>query len=60
MEQLRIPILSTVSIAAALLAPHLGLTGVWLAMCGELCFLRGLLFLTRLLRGKWLDQKVRI
>ena len=44
---------------AALLAPHLGLTGVWLAMCGELCF-RGLLFLIRLLQGKWLVQKVRI
>lgn len=45
--------------AAALLAPHLGLTGVWLAMCGELCF-RGLLFLVRLLREKWLAQKIRI
>lgn len=38
---------------------YLDLTGVWLAMYGELCF-RGLLFLIRLLRGKWLVQKVRI
>lgn len=29
---------------AALLAPSLGLRGVWIAMCGELC-LRGLIFL---------------
>ena len=41
--------------AAALLAPHLGLTGVWIAMCAELC-VRGLLFLVRLLRERWLDQ----
>ena len=40
--------------AAALLAPHLGLTGVWIAMCGELC-IRGILFLVRLLREKWLN-----
>ena len=39
--------------AAALLAPRIGLRGVWLAMCGELCF-RGVLFLIRLKRGKWL------
>lgn len=32
---------------AALLAPSLGLRGVWLAMCIELCF-RGLIFLIRL------------
>lgn len=32
---------------AALLAPNLGLRGVWLAMCIELCF-RGLIFLIRL------------
>ncbi len=38
--------------AASLLAPRLGLVGVWIAMCGELC-VRGLLFLVRLLRGKW-------
>ena len=39
---------------ASLLAPRLGLVGVWIAMCGELC-VRGLLFLVRLLRGKWLE-----
>lgn len=38
------------------LAPRLGLVGVWLAMCGELC-VRGFLFLIRLLRGKWLEPK---
>lgn len=41
--------------ASLLLAPRLGLTGVWVAMCGELCF-RGILFLVRLFRGKWLDR----
>ncbi|MDE6942979.1 MAG: MATE family efflux transporter [Lachnospiraceae bacterium] len=43
--------------AASLLAPRLGLVGVWIAMCGELC-VRGLMFLVRLLRGKWLDKKI--
>lgn len=37
---------------AALLAPVMGLRGVWLAMCIELCF-RGVIFLIRLWRGKW-------
>lgn len=41
-------------VAAALLAPHLGLAGVWIAMCAELC-VRGVLFLIRLLREKWLE-----
>ena len=41
--------------AAALLAPRLGLAGVWLAMCAELC-VRGILFLVRLLRGRWLEN----
>ena len=41
--------------AASLLAPRMGLVGVWLAMCVELC-VRGVLFLVRLLRGKWLDS----
>lgn len=41
--------------AAYLLAPHLGLIGVWAAMCGELCF-RGVLFLVRLWREKWLER----
>ncbi|WP_287646617.1 MATE family efflux transporter, partial [Bacteroides sp.] len=38
---------------AAWLAPTLGLQGVWIAMCVELCF-RGLIFLVRLKRGRWL------
>ena len=37
---------------AALLAPTLGLRGVWIAMCVELCF-RGLIFLVRLVSGRW-------
>ena len=37
---------------AAWLAPTLGLRGVWIAMCVELCF-RGLIFLIRLVSGKW-------
>lgn len=40
---------------AALLAPSMGLQGVWLAMCLELTF-RGLIFLMRLLRGSWLRK----
>ena len=36
---------------AAFLAPRMGLQGVWLAMCLELC-VRGLLFLIRLWRAK--------
>lgn len=40
-----------------LLAPRLGLVGVWLAMCLELC-VRGILFLIRLLRGKWLKGRL--
>lgn len=42
--------------AASLLAPRFGLAGVWMAMCGELC-VRGILFLIRLARGKWLEGK---
>ncbi|SFG30855.1 MATE family efflux transporter [Prevotella sp. KH2C16] len=38
---------------AAMLAPRYGLKGVWIAMAVELTF-RGLMFLTRLFRGKWL------
>ena len=34
---------------AWLLAMHLGLRGVWIAMCAELCF-RGFIFIVRLLR----------
>lgn len=40
---------------AALLAPKMGLAGVWTAMCIELTF-RGLIFLYRLIRGKWLKN----
>lgn len=39
---------------AAFLAPRIGLTGVWIAMCVELC-IRGALFLVRLFREKWLE-----
>lgn len=39
---------------AAFLAPRIGLTGVWIAMCVELC-IRGILFLIRLFREKWLE-----
>lgn len=42
---------------ATLLAPRMGLAGVWLAMCLELCA-RGILFLIRLLRGRWLEKTV--
>ncbi len=45
--------------AAALLAPRFGLVGVWLAMCGELC-VRGLLFLVRLLRGRWMSRGLAV
>ena len=38
---------------ALILAPTMGLNGVWLAMCIELC-IRGILFLLRLKSGKWL------
>lgn len=38
---------------AAALAPAMGLQGVWLAMCIELCF-RGIIFLVRLQRGRWM------
>ena len=40
---------------AFLLASRLGLMGVWGAMCCELS-IRGLLFLIRLARGKWLEK----
>ena len=42
---------------AALLAPELGLEGVWIAMCIELCF-RGAIFLVRLYRRKWLEKRI--
>ena len=43
---------------AAWLAPAMGLRGVWLAMCIELCF-RGAIFLVRLWGGNWI-YKLRI
>lgn len=41
-----------------LLAPLMGLNGVWLAMCIELC-VRGLLYLWRLCSGRWIPKKLR-
>lgn len=43
---------------AALLAPSLGLKGVWIAMCVELCF-RGIIFLVRLKRERWMKKSMR-
>ncbi|MDE5673386.1 MAG: MATE family efflux transporter, partial [Duncaniella sp.] len=43
---------------AALLAPSMGLAGVWLAMCVELCF-RGAIFLWRLISGAWLKKGLK-
>lgn len=41
---------------AALMAPAMGLRGVWIAMCIELIF-RGLIFIWRMYSGKWLKIK---
>ncbi len=41
---------------ALFLTPRLGLTGYWIAMCTELN-IRGLLFLTRIRGGKWLNKR---
>lgn len=40
---------------AAYLAPRLGLRGVWIAMCIELC-IRGVLFLIRLRGKRWMEK----
>ncbi len=40
---------------AIFLAAAMGLTGMWLAMCIELC-VRGMLFLIRLISGKWIKD----
>ena len=40
---------------AALLAPTMGLKGVWVAMCIELCF-RGIIFLIRLFKRNWMTK----
>ena len=42
---------------ATIAAPRWGLVGVWVVMAGELCF-RGVLFLVRLLRDRWLDHRL--
>ena len=44
---------------AALLARNYGLVGVWMAMAIELTF-RGVLFLVRLFRGKWLQERLKM
>ncbi|MCH5221540.1 MAG: MATE family efflux transporter [Muribaculaceae bacterium] len=44
---------------AAILAPTLGLRGVWIAMCAELTF-RGLIFLWRMYSGKWLKKEALV
>lgn len=41
---------------AAILAPKIGLKGVWIAMCVELIF-RGTIFLIRLFGKSWLNEK---
>lgn len=41
---------------AALLAPVMGLRGVWVAMCIELCF-RGVIFLMRLRSDRWMKKR---
>lgn len=43
---------------AAMLAPTMGLKGVWLAMCIELSF-RGAIFLYRLISGAWLKHGLK-
>lgn len=43
---------------AAALAPSMGLRGVWIAMCVELCF-RGAIFIYRLLSRKWMNKVVK-
>ena len=40
---------------AAILTPHFGLYGYWIAMTVELVF-RGMIFLIRLARGRWLKE----
>lgn len=42
---------------SAFVAPIWGLPGVWAVMAGELC-VRGMLFLWRLLRGRWLEASL--
>ena len=42
---------------AMILVPRMGLRGYWTAMALELCF-RGLIFLIRLYRGKWMKKAI--
>ena len=42
---------------ALVLVPRMGLHGYWTAMALELCF-RGLIFLIRLYRGKWMKKAI--
>ena len=44
---------------AIALAPRIGLSGVWIAMCLELC-VRGVIFLIRLYSNKWLQVQAVI
>ena len=44
---------------AALLAPSMGLNGVWLAMCIEL-IVRGTVFLIVFARGRWMRKPMAI
>jgi len=39
--------------------PHFGLMGYWIAMCVELN-VRGIIFLARLLRGRWLNKDLKL
>lgn len=43
-------------VLATILAPTMGLRGVWLAMCIELCF-RGMVFLIKLASTRWQPSK---
>lgn len=44
---------------AAVMAPTMGLRGVWIAMCLELIF-RGCIFIWRLVSGRWLQSGRRL
>lgn len=44
---------------SVILVPHIGLYGVWTAMALELCF-RGIIYLVRLARGKWLERHLGV
>ncbi len=44
---------------ALILVPHFGLMGYWIAMCVELN-VRGIIFLARLLRGRWLNKDLKL